>query len=66
MIIRPSREKPDHFILDVSSQELQNILEAFENTNPPWKWNSPWGKGTIQQFKDAIEAGKKYYFRTSW
>jgi hypothetical protein len=66
MKLSPNRDKASQFNLrEISVQELKNILYAMEHVNPPWQFNSPWGRGVIQQFKAAL-AAERLYHQNDW
>ena len=58
MKIYPCYQKAQHFtICDVSRQELVNLLEGVSTIGIA---NSPWGKGAIRMFEQALAACHEY------
>ena len=64
MKIHPDRSNPQHFVLsEVSAQELRNIIQMVNATS--WRI-TPWGKGIIERFSNAVRDNSKFFFDTSW
>lgn len=68
MRLIPNRRQASHFDLtEISVQELKNLLEAIKTPGGAgWRFNSPWGRGTIEQFESALNAERQYFYETSW
>lgn len=64
MKIHPDNRNAQSFTLsEVSPQELKNFVEMVKETN--WRI-TPWGKGIIKRFEQAVADNYRFFYDTSW